>query len=103
MSNYALCKSGQQAVTASAVALATLQAPNPLGSGLPTGEGIDVTVSALKANTASVFIGGAGVTDATGYELPPGISVKLRVNDTSEIYVIAAATGSTVTWIANNI
>lgn len=103
MANYALFKSGQQAVTTAAVKLAATQAANPLGSGLPVGEGIEVTLSALKANAASIFYGGPGITISTGAELPPGVAVKLKVNDTSDIFVIAAAGGSSVTWIATNI
>lgn len=94
MPNFPLLKSGQQAVTASAVALPTLDA-NP-------GDGLRVVLEALKANAASIFYGPSGVTTATGKELAPGTQDVVFVNGLEQIFVIAAATGNTVTWVVTN-
>jgi hypothetical protein len=80
---------GQQAVTASAVALAS----NALTRGL--------CVEALSTNTISVYVGPSGVTTATGIELPAGSSFCPAVSNSNEIYVIASTTGATVTWSGN--
>ena len=95
MPQYPLLATGQQAVTTSAVALPSVSAG--------AGDGIEVILSALKANAASVFYGPAGVTDATGAELPPGASVKFRISNLDLIFVIAAATGNSVSWAVTNI
>ena len=79
----------QQAVTASAVALATNASKN-------------ICVKALAGNTANVYIGPTGITTATGMELAPGDSYCGPVANTNLLYVIAAATGSSVSWIATN-
>lgn len=81
--------SNQQAVTASAVALAT----NTCKS---------ITVKALAGNGINVYVGPTGVTTATGFELAPGDSVSLPVTNTNLVFVIAAATGASVSWIATN-
>jgi hypothetical protein len=81
--------SGQVAVTASAVALAA----NACKS---------VTVKALVGNTANVYAGPAGITIATGYELAPGDSITMALANTSALYLIAAAGGSSISWIAAN-
>lgn len=93
--NYPLLETGQQAVTAAAVALPTL----------PTvqGTGYRVILEALKANAASIFYGPQGVTDSTGKELAPGASDVLHLNNLNLIYVIAAATGNSVSWSVTNI
>jgi hypothetical protein len=81
--------SNQQAVTASAVALASNAAK-------------EVCVHALIGNTINVYLGGAGVSDSTGMELPPGGNVCLHPNNTNLLYVIASTTGASVSWIATN-
>ncbi len=95
MPNFPLLKTGQQAVTASAVALPILDAT--------PGEGIRVVLEALKANGASIFYGPSGVTIANGKELAAGTQDVLFVNGLEEIFVIAAAGGSSVSWVATNI
>ena len=81
--------SGQQAVTNSDVALAT----NTLAHG--------ICVAALSTNAASVFIGTTGVTTSTGLELPAKASTCLSVSNSNAVHVIAAAGGSSVSWVGN--
>lgn len=80
---------GQQTVTTSAVAL-------PSGA-LTEG----VIVEALSTNTLSVFVGGTGVTTSTGYELQPGASVGIAVDNASRIYVRCASGSPVVTWVGS--
>ena len=56
-----------------------------------------MTVHNLAAATQPVFIGPSGVTDATGYVLEPGHSQTFASG--IQWYAIAAATGTTVSWI----
>jgi hypothetical protein len=81
--------SGQQAVTASAVALAS----NALARGL--------CVEALSTNTISVFAGPSGVTTSTGIEITPGASYCPAVANSNAIFVIASSTGASITWSGN--
>lgn len=81
--------SGQQAVTASATALAT----NTLAKG--------IVVEAKSTNAISVYVGATGVTTSTGLELPPGASATFQVTNSNAIFVVAATTGATVTWAGN--
>lgn len=76
---------GQQAVTASAVALATNSAKQ-------------VCVKALTANGLTVYIGPSGVTTSTGMELAAGDSQCLGLNNSNLIFVIASSTGSSVSF-----
>jgi hypothetical protein len=78
--------SGQQAVTAAAVALATNASKN-------------VCLKALIGNTINVYAGPTGVTISTGMELAPGDAVCLPVNNSNLLYVIASTTGASVSWI----
>lgn len=83
--------SGQQTVSASAVALATNTARN-------------ICVKALDGNTsAGVYIGPTGVTTSTGMELKAGQAWCGPVSNTNLIFVrAAAAVGDAVSWIATN-
>lgn len=81
--------SGQQAVTASAVALASNSCRK-------------VIVKALQGNQFAIFIGPSGVSTSTGYELGPGESVTLELSNTNLVFVIAAQTGASVSWAALN-
>jgi hypothetical protein len=78
--------SGQQAVTAAAVALATNASKN-------------VCLKALIGNTINVYAGPTGITISTGMELAPGDAVCLPVNNSNLLYVIASTTGASVSWI----
>ncbi len=81
--------SGQQAVTNAAVALATNGSKN-------------ICVKSLAGNMANVYIGPTGITTATGMELAPGDAYCGPVSNTNLLFVIAAAGGSSVSWIATN-
>lgn len=81
--------SGQQAVTATAAALATNAAK-------------EVCVKALLANAINVYVGPLNVTTTTGLELGPGDSYCTRVTNTNALYVIASTTGAGVSWVARN-
>jgi hypothetical protein len=78
---------GQQAVTASAVALAANGAKG-------------VCVKALVDNGIKVYIGPSGVSITTGDELAAGDGRCYPLDNTSRIFVIASTTGSSVSWSA---
>src|SRR5579885_3413760 len=73
--------SGQQSVTTSAAALASMV----LAHG--------ICVQAFSTNTESVFIGGSGVTTSTGIELPPKAATCLAVGNANAIFVVSASGG----------
>lgn len=77
--------SGQQAVTATAANLGTATAQQ-------------VCVEALIANSINVYLGGSGVTTATGMEVPPGSVRCWVVNNSNLIYVVASTTGASVSF-----
>lgn len=80
---------GQQTVTTSAVALPS----NVLEVG--------VILEALSTNTVSIFIGGPGVTTATGTELQPGASTSAAIANMSGLYVICASGSPVITWLGS--
>ena len=84
-----LTATGQQAVTGSAVALAS-QA-NTVGC-----------IKAVPGNSLTVYIGLAGVTTSTGYPLAAGESFCSPTNNLNRIFVIASTTGSSVAWFVTN-
>lgn len=64
-----------------------------------------VTVKAARNNTANIYVGKSDVTadstDATdGFELGPGESLFLPVNNANLIYVIGGAVNQKVFWVA---
>src|SRR6185437_1199522 len=69
--------SGQQAVTATAAALASNTAKN-------------ICVKALIANSINVYVGPAGITTGTGLELAPGDVACMPVANTNLVNVIAS-------------
>jgi hypothetical protein len=81
--------SGQQAVTATAVAL-------------PTQTTKQVCLKTNVLNSINVYVGPAGVTTSTGQELAPDESLCLPVGNLNLMYVVASTTGATVTWTATN-
>jgi len=81
--------SGQQSVTASAVALAT----HTLAKG--------ICVNALSTNSISVFVGPSGVTTSTGFELTAKAGYCVAVANSNALFVIASTTGASVTWSGN--
>jgi hypothetical protein len=81
--------SGQQAVTASAAALASNTVKQ-------------AQVMADPNNLNPVYVGPSGVTTATGYKLMPGGSTPmLPVNNTNVLFIIGS-TNDNVSWIATN-
>lgn len=82
---FSTFNAGQQAVTGSAVALATHTARA-------------VCVVALAANTIPIYIGPSGVTTTTGLELAPGASTCQPVNNSNLIFVVASTTGASASW-----
>jgi hypothetical protein len=86
-SGFGSVLSGQQTVTASPVAL-------------PTNAVHGACVKALAGNTINVYVGPAGVTIATGFELAPDESVCYQVSNTNLFSVIASSTGASVSWTA---
>jgi hypothetical protein len=67
-------------------------------SGISVGATRMVAVKAFNGNTDDVFVGGSGVTTASGWQLGPGESVSLAVNDAQTVYVISASSGQIVSW-----
>ena len=80
---------GQQAVTASAVAL-------------PANSVKEVCVKAMLANTINVYVGTAGVTITTGLELSPGDAYCVQTDNSSDLLVIASTTGASVSFAGRN-
>jgi hypothetical protein len=80
---------GQQAVTASAVALT--------GPGAGT-----ICIKALAANAINVYLGGPGVTTSTGMEMAAGNAYCGPTAHANNFYVVAATTGASVSWILSN-
>ena len=78
----------QQAVTASAAAL-------------PSNSVHSACVQASPNNGFTIYVGPSGVTTSTGFPLPPGQGVCYQVSNTNLIYVIASATGASVSVTGN--
>ncbi len=57
-----------------------------------------VRVRADKANSATLYLGPAAVSAATGYPLAAGESVEILVDDPSKVYVIGA--GMSFAWLS---
>lgn len=76
---------GQQAVTATAVAL-------------PTNTSKQVCVKALVGNGLTVYLGPTGTTTTTGMELAAGDVQCLSVSNSNLIYVVSSSTGSSVSF-----
>lgn len=52
---------------------------------------LSVTIKAMNNNTGVVYVGINGVTTSSGFELGPGESISLSVDNTSRLYAIADA------------
>lgn len=59
-----------------------------------------VTVKALASNTGLIYVGGAGVSSTTGFQLSARDSVSLDITDLSTVWVDCAVNGEGVTWLA---
>jgi len=79
--------SGQQAVTASASPLPSATLVN----------GVVLT----NGSSATVYIGGSGVTTSTGYALAVGSSVGLGVANLSSVYIIGTASSGNLSYIGS--
>ena len=80
-----LITTGQQAVTASAVAL-------------PTNTAKEVCISVLVSGTQIVYFGITGVTTSTGQEIIQGGKECRPAANSNTFFVVAGATGSTVAF-----
>lgn len=58
-----------------------------------------VYLKAPSTNTGIVYVGAAGVTTTTGYELQAGQSVELEISNLNLIYVIASAAAQAIRWL----
>lgn len=71
-----------------------------LDSGYTCGKG--VSVKALSTNTDFIYIGNSGsFSGSVGHALDPGDSVFITINNLNKIYVLAASSTQTVTYIAS--
>jgi hypothetical protein len=60
-----------------------------------------VTVTALKANTGSIYAGGSGVTNAKfGQELEKKESFDFYVSNANEIWIDASVSGEGISYVA---
>ncbi len=73
-------------------------AAEPLGAGQVARRG--VLVKAPSTNSATVYLGGSGVTMANGYPLDPGEAVALEVADVAAVYCVAASAGQKLRALA---
>lgn len=80
---------GQQTLTTSAAALPSNALQN------------SITLQALRGNTGTVYVGGAGVTANTGYPLAAGASVQLAVSNTSGVYILGTVAGDKAAFAGN--
>lgn len=60
---------------------------------------LGATIRAGSTNTGTVYIGGTGVTTATGFPLTAGEALSLDVTNTNTVYVVGANTTDTVRYI----
>jgi len=63
---------------------------------------LGVTVKARRANTGSVYVGGAGVNPADGFELAPGESISADLADPSALWLAVDVDGDGVDclWVS---
>lgn len=79
---------GQKAVSTTAVQVSA-------SSTLPTN---GILIEALSTNSASIFIGGSGVTTSTGFELSPGQVCPFTCNLNTLYIISVASTTDRVSW-----
>lgn len=60
---------------------------------------VSVTVTALSDNAGVIYVGGSGVTSANGYQLTPGSSVSLDIISLGVIWIDAANSGDSITYL----
>lgn len=78
---------GQKTVNTTAVQISS-------SSTIPTN---GILIGGLSTNSASIFIGGSGVSTTTGVELPPGAIVPFTAN-LNTLYIISAASTTDKIW-----
>ena len=57
-----------------------------------------VDIMAAIANTGIIYVGGSGVTSATGIALYPGDVYSLDIDDLNDVYVVATVNGENVQY-----
>lgn len=61
-----------------------------------------VVIKASSSNTGIVYIGNSsGVTTSSGFELGAGESVTIPINNTNLVYLIANASGQSISFVGN--
>jgi len=61
-----------------------------------------VDIMATVANTGIIYVGGSGVTAATGIALYPGDVYSLDIDDLNDVYVVATVNGENVQYTYYN-
>jgi len=59
-----------------------------------------VTVKALSTNTVAVLVGDSSLTTSNGFELLPGESISLDIDNLADVYVISTIASQVVCFIA---
>lgn len=62
---------------------------------------IGVIVQALSTNTTSIYVGTSTVSSANGFELQPGQSTSVGVNNSSAVWIVSTTNGDKVCWIGS--
>ena len=57
-----------------------------------------VDIMATVANTGIIYVGGSGVTSATGIAIYPGDVYSLDIDDLNDVYVLATVNGENVQY-----
>jgi hypothetical protein len=61
---------------------------------------VSVIVKAANSNTSTIYLGfSSGVTSSNGFELGPGESLTLPVNNVNKIYAIATSGSQNISYI----
>ena len=58
-----------------------------------------IDIMAATANTGIIYVGGSGVTSATGVALYAGDVYSADIDDLSEMFVISSVDGEDVQWV----
>jgi len=59
-----------------------------------------VTVKALRTNTGTIYVGDSSVSSSNGFEIDPGESVDIEIDDLATVYIDADTNGDGVSYIA---
>lgn len=101
-----------QSDPAAAIPVWTAPSSNPIVSGVKT---VSTSAAALSANTLKngivltadssntgvIYVGGSGVTTATGYPLAAGASISYSVTNLNMIYIIGTNTTDVLHFTGN--